>query len=342
MPSASAGTAGRGLTARPWWPAAKRIATAAFFAAVAWLLVTQARELDWPEVWASIRGQPPLHLALAALFAGASHALYPTYDLIGRWLTRHPLPPRQVICVAHVSYAYNLNFGSLVGGIAFRYRLYSRLGLPNATITTVLGASLVTNWLGYLALGGSLFLWRPPALPATWPVGPAALQAIGGAMLAAAAAYGIACAFARQRTLSWRGHALHLAPLRLALLQLLLSSANWMLIAGAVSMLMPQRIDYPTVLAVMLLAAMAGVIAHVPAGLGVLEAVFVALLGSRVPPHELIGALLAYRALYYLVPLATATLLLARLEARAGRAAARERGLPTRRHPPSPSSEPHA
>ena len=56
----------------------------------------------------------------------------------------------------------------------------------------------------------------------------------------------------------------------------------------------------------LLVAAVAGVIAHVPAGLGVLEAVFIALLSHRVPQAELLAALLAYRALYYLVPLALA------------------------------------
>ena len=42
-----------------------------------------------------------------------------------------------------------------------------------------------------------------------------------------------------------------------------------------------RSVPYPTVLAVLLVAAVAGVITHVPAGLGVLEAVFVALLSHR-------------------------------------------------------------
>ena len=44
----------------------------------------------------------------------------------------------------------------------------------------------------------------------------------------------------------------------------------------------------------LLLAAVAGLIAHVPGNLGVLEAVFVGLLGHRVPPHLLLAALLGY------------------------------------------------
>ena len=56
------------------------------------------------------------------------------------------------------------------------------------------------------------------------------------------------------------------------------------------------------VLAVLLLAAVAGAVSHVPGGLGVLEAVFIAALGSQVPRPELLAALLAYRCVYYLLP----------------------------------------
>ena len=51
----------------------------------------------------------------------------------------------------------------------------------------------------------------------------------------------------------------------------------------------------------------AGVVTHVPAGLGVLEAVFVACLADVATPTVL-AALLSYRAVYYLVPLALASI----------------------------------
>ena len=62
---------------------------------------------------------------------------------------------------------------------------------------------------------------------------------------------------------------------------------------------------------------MAGVITHVPAGLGVLEAVFVALLSHQLPQHELLAALVAYRVTYYLAPLAIAAATLLVMESRA-------------------------
>src|SRR4029453_7843 len=90
-----------------------------------------------------------------------------------------PLPRPRVMAIAAVSYAFNLNFGALIGGVAFRYRLYSRAGLDNPTITAVLGVSVATNWLGYLLLGGAVALWHPLELPEDWRIGSTALRALG-------------------------------------------------------------------------------------------------------------------------------------------------------------------
>jgi uncharacterized membrane protein YbhN (UPF0104 family) len=63
-----------------------------------------------------------------------------------------------------------------------------------------------------------------------------------------------------------------------------------------------------------MLSAIAGVWSHIPGGLGVTEAVFVALLGPRVGSSELLAALLVFRVLYYLAPFLVAVAAFAWLE----------------------------
>ncbi len=300
----------------------KRAVKIAFFGVVAYLLVTQARSVEWDEVVAAIGRRSAQGLWLAAALAAASHALYSCFDLLGRHVTGHPLKTRQVMTVTFISYTFNLNMGSLIGGVAFRYRLYSRLGLDADVITRVLGMSMLTNWLGYLLLAGLVFWWWPIAPPPDWKLDTTGLRAMGIGLFATAIAYMLLCAFSSRRTWTIRGHDITLPSLRLALVQLAMSTANWMLIGGIVYMLLEQKIAYPTVLGVLLVAAIAGVITHVPAGLGVIETVFVTLLSHEMPRHELLAALLAYRALYYLIPLAVATLVYFIVEARAKRAGA--------------------
>ena len=301
------GVAAQGRDARAWWPWVKRFAAWTFFALVAWLLVRQARTIDWAEVLSAVREIPLPALLAALLLAACSFTLYSTYDVLGRHMTGHTLGARTVMAVTFISYAFNLNLGSLVGGVAFRYRLYSRLGLDNITITRVLGFSMLTNWLGYLVVAGIAFFFWPLALPPEWKIEGEGLRVLGGVLLALAAAYLVLCAVAREHTWDIRGHELQTPALGMALLQLLLSCVNWSLIGGVIWFLLQQQLPYPQVLAVLLVAAVAGVITHVPAGLGVLEAVFVALLSHLVPADRLLGALLAYRAIYYLLPLGIAT-----------------------------------
>jgi uncharacterized membrane protein YbhN (UPF0104 family) len=258
---------------------------------------------------------------LAAACAAASHALYCGYDLIGRHETGHRLPPAKVVVICFTCYAFNLNLGSLVGAVAMRYRLYARVGLHAEMITKILALSVLTNWLGYCFVAGCVFLFAGLTLPPGWELGSEGLRWLGAALLFAAAAYVGLCSLSTRREWRVRGHVLRLPSGPMAVLQLVLSATNWMLIGGVVWVLLQHRIDYASVLGVLLIAAVAGVIAHVPAGLGVLEAVFIALLSHRVPQTELIAALLAYRAIYYLMPLALASGLFVGLETGAKRRA---------------------
>lgn len=284
----------------------RRALWAVFFVAVAWLVVDQARQVEWAQVLDAVRRIPASSLAIAAVLAATSYGLYSSFDLLGRRWTGHRLGAARVLAVTFVSYAFNLNFGALVGGLAFRYRLYSRLGLENGVIARVVGLSLVTNWLGYVALAGVVFASASIAPPESFRIGSLPLRALGVALLAVAAAYLAACAWSTRRDFSLRGHAFTLPPLRMALAQLLRSILNWLAIAAVLYTLLQQALPFQTVLGIFLVAAIAGVVAHVPAGLGVIEAVFIAMVGAELPRNELLGALLAYRALYYLAPLAIA------------------------------------
>ncbi|MDQ2780411.1 MAG: lysylphosphatidylglycerol synthase domain-containing protein [Pseudomonadota bacterium] len=267
------------------------------------LLARQARSRDWALVAAALKAISLASLAAAAALAVASHALFSTYDLISRAIVRHRLGRLRTAWVGAVCYAFNLSFGALVGGMAMRLRLYTRLGLPAATAGQVIALSMLTNWLGYGLLTGLVLLVWPPTLPAAWPVSVTVLQVCGVAMTLTALAYLLACGFARQRSYRFRGHLLALPSGRMASLQAATSSLNWLLMAALIWTLLGGRADYGGVVASLLLAAIAGVLTHVPAGLGVLEAVFIATLKSEVPQAQLLAALLAYRAVYYLLPL---------------------------------------
>ncbi|NEX59539.1 UPF0104 family protein [Noviherbaspirillum sp. 17J57-3] len=312
---------------RTWWPRIRRLVTFAFFATVAVLLLMHLRTVDWHGVFSAMRSHSIATMLFACLLAVASHALYSCFDLLGRHLTGHHLKTRLVMAINFICYAFNLNLGALVGGVAFRYRLYSRFGLGVDAVTQVLATSMLTNWLGYLLLAGAAFAATPLPVPEDWPVGTAGLRAAGGFLSTLALSYLALCALSRRRVWTVRGHAIRLPSARLALLQLLMSSANWLMIAGILHFLLGAQTPFMLVLGVLLAAAFAGVVTHVPAGLGVLEAVFLALLAGRLPDTAILAALLAYRAIYYLAPLILAAIMYLAFESVSGdKMAARSAG----------------
>jgi len=312
--SANPSSSSSSSAATSLWPRVRRWVFPALGILVLGLLVSHAHKVDWAGAWQALwRYSPWLLLGVLGL-ATASHALYGCFDLIGRRHTRHTLPRLQTWAIAVTSYAFNLNLGSLVGGVALRARLYTRAGLDEATIAQIVGISLATNWLGYGLVAGSLFASGLIALPKEAHIGATALRTLGVAMVLLALAYVAACKFAHGREWRVRGKRLTLPSPGLALVQLLLSATNWALMGAAMYALLGGQVEYGKVLGVLMAASIVGVIMPIPGGLGVLEAVYLALLSGSVKQGVLMGAVLAYRALYYLLPLAGGLLLYVLLE----------------------------
>lgn len=308
------------------WKIAKKLLTWLFFIAVIVLLVMYARKVNWPDVWQVIVNYNRTAIFGAVGLVIVSYLTYGVYDLIGQAYCGHKLQKRQVMLVSFICYAFNLTLSTWVGGVAMRYRLYSRLGLEGSTITRIFSLSIATNWLGYVLVAGVIFTSGLTPVPSGWFIGEGTLRVIGVALLLFTAGYLALCAFSTRRRWTIKGHTLALPSLRMALLQFAVSSANWMVMGSIIWLLMGQQVAWPAIFGVLLISSIAGVIIHIPAGVGVLEAVFLALLGGEHVAHStILAALLAYRVLYFIAPLLLALVLYLWLEGRAN--ALRERNL---------------
>ncbi|OHC20672.1 MAG: hypothetical protein A2883_08510, partial [Pseudomonadales bacterium RIFCSPHIGHO2_01_FULL_64_12] len=285
------------------WPLIKRILTYVFFILVAGLLIGLVRNLDWQEVYSTLRNYRAETLWMAGAAALGSYVVYCFFDVLGKRYARHDLPLRQILPVTFVCYAFNLNLSAWVGGIALRFRLYSRLGLRPSQITRVFTLSLLTNWLGYMWLAGLIFVmgWITP--PASWEIGFTALRVLGAGLLLACVVYLGLCGFSKRRSWTIRGHEIHLPSLRLALIQLVLGAANWSLMALVVYFMLSRQAAYPEVLGILMISSIAGVVTQIPAGLGVIEAVFVAMLADEMSKGAIVAGLIGYRVIYFLIPL---------------------------------------
>lgn len=329
MSQPEAHPAQNGSDAKHGWKRWKRPLTVVFFLLLIVLFTLLARRIDWSEVVDTLADFKVRTLIIAASLTLVSFLVYACFDLIGRSYIRQNLGWRQILPVGIISYAFNLNLSAWVGGIAMRYRLYSRLGVSTSNIAKILGLSLTTNWLGYMLMAGLVFSSGLVRLPPNWKLSSDALQWVGLLLLVLSASYLVACRFSRRRTWTLRGIEINLPSLRMALLQLFLGALNWSLMAAVIFTLLPKQLDYPVVLGVLLISSIAGVITHIPAGLGVLEAVFIALLQHEVSRGSLLAGLIAYRAVYFIMPLLIAVVMYLVVEAKAKAKALRVEKKPT-------------
>ncbi|WP_426109525.1 lysylphosphatidylglycerol synthase domain-containing protein [Pseudomonas sp. TWR1-1-4] len=305
------------MTAESRFKRWKKPLTIAFFLMLIVLFTLLARRIDWSEVVQTLGDFKVRTLVIAGALTLCSFLVYASFDLIGRTYIRQNLVWKQILPVGIISYAFNLNLSAWVGGIAMRYRLYSRLGVSTGNIAKILGLSLATNWFGYMAIAGVVFSSGLVTMPPGWKVSTTALQGIGALLVLASLGYLVACQFSKKRAWTIRGMEINLPSVRMACLQLLLGALNWSLMAAVIFTLLPAKLDYPLVLGVLLISAIAGVLTHIPAGLGVLEAVFIALLQHEASRGSLLAGLIAYRAIYFILPLLIALVMYLGVEAKA-------------------------
>ncbi|MGJ8524623.1 Phosphatidylglycerol lysyltransferase [Halomonadaceae bacterium LMG 33818] len=97
---------------------------------------------------------------------------------------------------------------------------------------------------------------------------------------------------------AWR-----LPSLRISLLQLLITLGDVVGSATVLYLLLPHHPPFSTFLLIYLLALAAGVLSHVPGGIGVFEAIMLSSFSHIVGAAPLTAALVLYRAIYIVLPL---------------------------------------
>lgn len=282
------------------------------FSAAVWLLHNELRTYHLKDIQTAFDAISGAHLWAAAGLTILSYAVMTGYDILAMRYIQYPLSYSKIGLASFIGYAFSNNIGfSMIAGASVRYRLYSAWGLSTLQITQMVAFCTLTLWLGFLILGGAVFLIEPLTLPAAIHLPLASVRAIGILMLAVVLAYGIVTA-AKKAPITIREWEIQLPSIGLVASQLIIAALDWMLASLVLFVLLASgtAMSYPEFMAVYLLAQLAGLVSQVPGGLGVFETVIVLMLSARLPANQIFGALLGYRALYYWLPLGTAALLL--------------------------------
>jgi phosphatidylglycerol lysyltransferase len=251
-------------------------------------------------------------IAAALGFTGLSYFLLTLYDVLALRIIGRPLPYRTAALASLTSYtlSHNLGFALLTGGSA-RYRVYSAAGLDPPDILRVIAVASATFWSGVVIMAATTLLVHPAALRiAGLSIAADIQRAIGAAVIVALAG-----------AMTWIGKSggtivlgrwsVPRPTMGQALAQPLLAALDLAAASAALFVLMPGTTpdQFPSFFLGYALAIIAALITHVPGGVGVFEAVMIAILPNA-DPAPLLAALILYRVIYYLLPLVVAAVLL--------------------------------
>jgi len=290
------------------------------FSLALWVLYRELRHYRPGDIARSLQTLPSGRVILALLFTILNFFLLSVYDYLGVRYAGRKLAYRRAAAASFVGFAFSQSLGfPLLTGAPARYRLYSSWGLSAVEISQVIAFYSVTFWLGVGLIGGALLAAGSGLLPP--PLGGALGRFIGAAVLLVVAAY-FAWTLRGRPVLSVRDWEFPPPAARLSVVQLLVSPLDWSLAAAVLWVLMPPGLglSYPAFLSIFVAAQVVGLASHVPGGLGVFEATLILLLPGHGLHAAVLGALVAFRGVYYLLPLLVASVVYGGLELRTHRA----------------------
>jgi len=257
------------------------------------------------DVVAAMDAIPNRAILLAFATTVLAYLVLTAYDALGTRFVGHPLSYGRIAFASFTAYAlaHNIGFATL-SGAAIRYRLYVLWGMAPLQIAGVVAFTSLTFVLGGLTLGGIVLLAVPHAIPGfgAW-VPTAAMNATGIVMLGIVAAYAALGMFRRQ-VMVFRTPVPLPGP-RMATAQVTLASVDVAITAMIFYWLLPDApgLTFLVFLAVYVTAYTAAMASHVPGGIGVFDTAILVGLGPFLPPATIVGALLVFRLLYYILPL---------------------------------------
>lgn len=281
-------------------------------------------EMDWYALHDSLFAVPLPALGGALLAAIVGYVILMGYELSASRYANVDLPIKTLLLGGFTSFAIGNAVGlSMLSGGSVRYRLYSRYGVGAIEIArmTVFASLSLGCALPPLAALATLSNLSGASLALKLPVDVLAVVAtavlIGSLLLAV---------FVYRRRLPEQDiphnilvrlgrRTLRLPDLKLTLIQLVITALDVAAAAMVLYLLLPHAPPLGAFILIYLLALAAGVLSHVPGGVGVFEAILLAAFANELGAAPLAAALLLYRLIYVILPLLLACLTLLFTEA---------------------------
>lgn len=275
-------------------------------------IVSELKKDSIESVGLYLKSIPHGHKLTALVMTIFGYGLMTGYDLLGFAHIRQKLSPLKVAFTAFISYAVGNTVGfSVLSGSAIRYHYYGLAGISQVKITELIVFTHLTFWLGLLSIGGVVSLIDPLTLPTTLKLPFDSIHPLGYIFLSLVLIYFI-LSITLKHSLKLKGEEITFPQSIISSGTIIITALDWGLAAGVLYLLLPisDSITYIGFFGIYIIALITGLISNVPGGLGVFETVMLYLRPQSVSPADMLGGLIAYRIVYFFIPLIVALVLI--------------------------------
>jgi len=284
----------------------------ALFLAALVILHHELRLYHLKDILQNIKEISPYRISLAIILTMLGYFVMSLYDVLALRYINYPLPYSRICFASFIGYAFSNNLGlGMISGGSVRYRLYSMWGLSMLEITKIITFCVLTLWLGFFTLASVVFLMEPQTLPEHLKLPFHSIHLLGIISIIIVALF-VFLSLSIRKPIKIKDWEFSFPSPALLISQIFIASLDWAIAGGVLYILFPSipGFSFFRFLSVFLVAQLAGLASQIPGGLGVFETAIILLSPPSVPSHELIGSLIVYRGIYYILPLLTASFLL--------------------------------
>lgn len=291
-----------------------------FFILAAIMLYVQLSKYPFSDIKNALLAIPMKNVVYACLASFFGYVALSSYDYLALKYIGRKLAAWKWILVGFIGFSISNNAGhAIVSGGTVRYRLYTRWRFKANEIVKMVTFSGFTYLFACFALIVLGYLLTP-----SHALGAGSMSAFTTHIVTLLSAVGLLGYFGLtlfyKKSIRIKKLHFKIPSFKMALAQVVLGSVDIIMAALVLYFaLIPfVQIPFDVFIGVFIIAQVLGVFSQVPGGLGVFEGLFMAILPGENNAAYLFGALIAYRIIYYLLPLLISAIVLAGYEWRLG------------------------
>ena len=302
------------------------IVALAVLIAAGWVLREKLGGLKLDDILDRLAATSWTSIGITLACTAAAYLVLTIYDSTAFEYIKRPMRFTRIMYVSFVAYAFSHNIGvGAVSGGSVRYRFYSRWGVSTYDIATVIIFGGMAYVLGIIAVAGLIIVVNAEALSVALDLPVWTSRVIGVTAALVGSAY-LIWSMAGKPTITLKGRTFRPPSIKIGLTQVATACLEWGFASAALYFLLPEElgVSYWHFVGIYVIGYVAGMMSQAPGGIGVFEAVLLLLLPETAPTESVLAAILAYRALYFLLPFVIALGMMGASEARGIARAARK------------------